>query len=83
MYQTVGHSAVSLYAEAMGGLPLFRGKIYGASVATQSNDYVPTSGDEVEDLYNLLVRARDEVPFDAVCTGAILSDYQRIRVENV
>ena len=26
MYQTVGHTAISLYAEAM-GLPLFRGKV--------------------------------------------------------
>lgn len=83
MYQTVGHSAVSLYAEAMGGLPLFKGKICGGSVATKSNDYSPTRGDEVEDLYDLLVGARYEVEFDAVCTGAILSDYQRIRVENV
>jgi diphthamide synthase (EF-2-diphthine--ammonia ligase) len=26
MYQTVGHTAISLYAEAM-GLPLFRGQV--------------------------------------------------------
>lgn len=83
MYQTVGHSAISLYAEAMGGLPLFRGKIKGSSLATTSNNYSPTNDDEVEDLYDLLKGIRSQLEFDAICTGAILSDYQRIRVENV
>jgi len=83
MYQTVGHSAISLYAEAMGGLPLFCGSISGSSIATKSNNYTPTDGDEVEDLYKILMTAQSQVYFDAICTGAILSDYQRIRVENV
>ena len=26
---------------------------------------------------------KDKIGFDAVCSGAILSDYQRVRVENV
>ena len=39
-------------------------------------DYTPNADDEVEDLYDLIVAARAEVPFDAVCSGAILSDYQ-------
>ena len=39
-------------------------------------DYTPNDEDEVEDLHDLIVAARDKVPFDAVCSGAILSDYQ-------
>ena len=45
--------------------------------------YTPNTKDEVEDLYDLIVSARAEVEFDAVCSGAILSDYQRVRVESV
>ena len=81
MYQTVGHQAIDLYAEAM-DKPLFRGEIRGSSV-NQSSDYEQTKQDEVEDLYDLLVKIKSEIEFDAVCSGAILSDYQRVRVENV
>ena len=80
-FQTVGHQAIDLYAEAM-NLPLFRGDITGSSVNTGSC-YKPTVNDEVEDLHELLLKIKKEVNFDAVCSGAILSDYQRIRVENV
>ncbi|PIK34116.1 putative diphthine--ammonia ligase isoform X1, partial [Apostichopus japonicus] len=54
MFQTVGHHAIDLYAEAM-DLPLFRQDITGTSVV-KDKDYQPTSGDEVEDLYELLKR---------------------------
>ena len=41
-------------------------------------------GDEVEDLYNLLQSVKQKIPdVQAVCSGAVLSDYQRLRVENV
>lgn len=52
MYQTVGHHAVELYAEAM-DLPLYRRTIRGLSLNTGRN-YTATEGDEVEDLYELL-----------------------------
>lgn len=52
MYQTVGHQAIELYAEAM-GLPLYRRTIQGSSLNTGKN-YSKTDGDEVEDLYELL-----------------------------
>lgn len=52
MYQTVGHHAVELYAEAM-DLPLYRRTIQGLSLNTGRN-YTATEGDEVEDLYELL-----------------------------
>jgi diphthine-ammonia ligase len=81
MYQTVGHEAIDLYARAL-RLPLIRGDITRSSVDV-GRDYRPNPNDEVEDLYDLIVKARKEVEFDAVCSGAILSDYQRVRVENV
>ncbi|XP_037086605.1 diphthine--ammonia ligase-like [Pollicipes pollicipes] len=81
MYQTVGHSSIHLYAEAM-DLPLYRASIKGAAHASDK-EYSPTEGDEVEDLHRLLSKIKDDVNFEAVSVGAILSDYQRVRVENV
>ena len=52
MYQTVGHQAIDLYADAM-DLPLYRRIIQGSSLDTSRN-YRETEGDEVEDLYQLL-----------------------------
>ncbi|XP_027725822.1 diphthine--ammonia ligase isoform X3 [Vombatus ursinus] len=52
MYQTVGHQAIELFAEAM-GLPLYRQTIKGTSVET-GRMYTRCEGDEVEDLYELL-----------------------------
>lgn len=53
MYQSVGHMGVGLYAEAV-GVPLFRRIIEGTSLNTTTITYIPTDGDEVEDLYLLL-----------------------------
>lgn len=52
MYQTVGHHAIDLYAEAL-DLPLYRGFIKGTSVNTE-RVYTACQEDEVEDLYQLL-----------------------------
>ncbi|KAL6081252.1 hypothetical protein STEG23_025072, partial [Scotinomys teguina] len=52
MYQTVGHHAIDLYAEAM-ALPLYRRTIRGRSLET-GKMYTTCEGDEVEDLYELL-----------------------------
>lgn len=52
MYQTVGHQAIELYADAM-ALPLYRRTIQGSSLNIGRN-YSRTEGDEVEDLYELL-----------------------------
>nr|XP_009858382.1 diphthine--ammonia ligase isoform X1 [Ciona intestinalis]XP_026690168.1 diphthine--ammonia ligase isoform X2 [Ciona intestinalis] len=81
MYQTVGHEAIEYYAEAM-DLPLYMREIAGASKSTNLN-YDQVDGDEVEDLYLLLKHIQSELEYEAVSCGAILSDYQRLRVENV
>lgn len=83
MYQTVGVELVPKIAEAM-QLPLFQRTITGCSISPDSNAYEPVPGDETEDLFVLLqdvLLAHPDVT--AVSTGAIFSDYQRLRVESV
>jgi len=63
-------------------LPLYRRETKGYSVQ-RGKSYEPTDNDEVEDLYNLLAEVKETENIEAVASGAILSDYQRVRVENV
>lgn len=82
MYQTVGHDAIHLYSECM-DVPLYRREILGGSVL-QSSDYTVTPDDETEDLYELLKEVLEHHPdIKGVSVGAILSNYQRVRVEHV
>lgn len=84
MYQTVGHDALYIYAEAMGNIPFVRRRISGRPLSlekTYSPDTNPT--DEVEDLYDLLKEVKDRFGVEAVSVGAIFSEYQSVRVENV
>lgn len=88
MYQTIGHTVIPLYSEAL-GLPLYRQEITGAAV-NQNKSYSPfirdaaDSPDETESLLPLLRKVKTAHPqVNAVSTGAILSDYQRTRVESV
>ncbi|XP_071414126.1 diphthine--ammonia ligase isoform X3 [Pithys albifrons albifrons] len=81
MYQTVGHHAVDLYADAL-DLPLYRGFIKGTSV-NMGRVYTACQEDEVEDLYHLMKLVKDKEGVEGVSVGAILSDYQRVRVEDV
>ena len=82
MYQTVGHDAVHLQAECM-NLPLYREDIHGQSI-DQGLNYAATANDETEDLFRLLSRVKTTHPdIQAVSVGALLSTYQRTRVENV
>ncbi|KAI5072248.1 hypothetical protein GOP47_0012354 [Adiantum capillus-veneris] len=82
MYQTVGHQVVVAYAQCM-GLPLYRRRIRGSS-RLQELRYTQTEYDEVEDLFLLLRAVQIDFPeLGAVSSGAIASDYQRMRVENV
>ncbi|KAK9483645.1 hypothetical protein V1527DRAFT_491649 [Lipomyces starkeyi] len=82
MYQTVGHSVLNLYSDCF-ELPMYRAPITGSSVTTEL-DYATTATDETEDLYALLQTVKAMHPdVEAVSVGAILSTYQRSRVENV
>ncbi|KAG0025722.1 hypothetical protein BGZ81_006942 [Podila clonocystis] len=82
MYQTVGHDVIHLYEECL-QVPLYRQTIKGTPIE-QGSDYVKTEMDETEDLYELLHSVKEKHPdLQAVSVGAILSNYQRIRVENV
>ncbi|KAG0256494.1 hypothetical protein BG011_004463 [Mortierella polycephala] len=82
MYQTVGHDVIHLYKDCL-DLPLYRQEIKGRPIE-QGSDYVATAEDETEDLYELLHKAKTAHPdLEAVSVGAILSNYQRIRVEHV
>ncbi|KAI5783274.1 hypothetical protein FPQ18DRAFT_238094, partial [Pyronema domesticum] len=85
MYQTIGHSLLPLYASSI-GLPLYRHAIDGSSGNAQLN-YEPSktgANDETEDLYLLLKSIKKQHPnVVAVTSGAILSNYQRTRVESV
>jgi diphthine-ammonia ligase len=82
MYQTVGASLISLYGEAL-DVPLYRQEIRGSAVI-HDRDYHEQKDDETEDLVPLLRLAMQHHPeANAVSTGAILSTYQRTRVESV
>ncbi|OTB07552.1 hypothetical protein M426DRAFT_46711, partial [Hypoxylon sp. CI-4A] len=87
MYQTVGHQVIPLYAQAT-GLPLFRQPILGTAVdhskSYQDPDGQSLQADETESLVPLLRAVLATHPeINALCTGAILSTYQRTRVESV
>lgn len=92
MYQTVGHDAVEAIARAM-ELPLYRAEIRGKpnNVELVYGARDPTKpvtqemmDDETEDMYHLLVRVKQAHPdIEGVSVGAILSNYQRDRVEHV
>ena len=82
MYQTVGHDAMHLQAECL-SIPLYREYITGQSI-DQALNYTVTKNDETEDLLRLLKTVTEAHPeIEAVSVGAILSNYQRARVENV
>lgn len=84
MYQTVGHTVIPLYEEAL-GIPLFRQEIAGSAVNTNRDYSAPQDGeDETESLIPLLQKVKKTIPeANAISTGAILSTYQRTRVESI
>lgn len=83
MFQTVGHDVVSYY-EKCTGLPIFRHPIKRGGSKNLEMNYTRTLNDEIEDLYSLLLEVKTAVPdIEAVSVGAILSSYQRTRVEDV
>lgn len=82
MFQTVGHDIIEYYSECL-EVPLYRQEINGTS-KNQRLEYSITDEDEIEDLYVLLKMVKEKHPdVEGVSCGAILSHYQRTRVENV
>ncbi|KAI5893422.1 uncharacterized protein SCHCODRAFT_02498721 [Schizophyllum commune H4-8] len=90
MYQTVGQDAIEyvaqcldvpLYRRVISGTSLEQGSEYGSRAASSSSG---VKGDETEDLYELLHDVKRHHPdVQGVSAGAILSNYQRVRVEHV
>ena len=90
MYQTAGHGVAPLYSDAL-DLPIFRQEISGSAInpsktyehAVEDQNSSRTI-DETEDLMSLLHRILQKYPHvNAVSSGAILSTYQRTRIESV
>ncbi|RXK37738.1 hypothetical protein M231_04987 [Tremella mesenterica] len=91
LYQSVGTRLIPFIAQAS-GLPLYtrviRGKALerGAEYGSRSHIAVNEGdeGDETEDLYELLREVMIAHPeATALSSGAILSSYQRLRIEHV
>ena len=94
MYQTIGHAVIPLYEEAL-GIPLYRAPIIGEARDTSriyrydvedqlADSELVEDDDETESLMPLLRRIKKENPTaNALSAGAILSTYQRTRIENV
>jgi diphthine-ammonia ligase len=96
MFQTVGHTVIPLYEQAL-GIPVYRQPIFGSAIQTgtsYSHAHISqasssevgdeASQDETESIVPLLKRIMAEHPSaNALSTGAILSTYQRTRVESV
>ncbi|CCE72743.1 Piso0_000337 [Millerozyma farinosa CBS 7064] len=82
MFQTAGHGVIKYYSEAL-DVPLYRRRIQGSS-KNQALEYSKTEDDEIEDLETLLREVLTKhSDIEAISSGAILSHYQRNRVENV
>lgn len=95
MYQTAASEVVQTLVEDCLEVPLILYPRKGKSVQTglvydhhdsaaESEAPPPPEHDEVEDLFAALQLAQQRFPeIEAVSSGAILSTYQRVRVENV
>src|SRR3989338_6413144 len=64
MYQTVGHSAIEAYTNCFDPpLPLIRETISVASISgPRDEEEEQVKADEVEDLYSLLVKVKEQFP---------------------
>jgi len=81
-FQTIGHATAPALAAAT-GLPLLRRRLTGRSTSTGMGYSAAVAGDEVEDLTALLVAAAARFRgLQGVISGAVGSDYQRLRVEH-
>lgn len=81
MYQTVGSEIVKVLGKCL-DLPLYEYKTKCLTI-NKNLDYTKINDDEVEDLYTALSEIRSKISFEGISSGAILSRYQKNRVENV
>ena len=86
MYQTVGVEIVPYISQCL-EVPLISRTIIGKPLNTElyyETEESKDATDEVEDLYVLLKQVKNMHPeVQAVASGAICSNYQRLRVEQV
>jgi diphthine-ammonia ligase len=84
MYQTAASEVVRTLVEDCLEVPLLLHQLVGTSRNTSLvYDNSSDEGDEVEDLFVAIRKAKEEFQVQAVCSGAILSTYQRVRIEHV
>lgn len=84
MYQTAASEVLPVLVEECLGVPLILHRRVGKSVNTSLVYETTSDSDEVEDLHQALAAALEEFPsVQAVSSGAILSTYQRVRIEHV
>lgn len=83
MYQTAASEVVRTLVEDCLCVPLLCHKRAGRSVNTTLVYQGGSPSDEVEDLFLALQEARGQFQIEAVSSGAILSTYQRVRIEHV
>lgn len=82
MYQCAGTEVIDAIGQAF-EVALIRRPMNGLPIAIHANEYQPTEGDEVEDLYLLLEECKQQFPgVEGITTGAVFSNYQKQRVEN-
>mmetsp|Transcript_14354 Transcript_14354/g.22147 ORF Transcript_14354/g.22147 Transcript_14354/m.22147 type:complete len:914 (+) Transcript_14354:104-2845(+) len=85
MYQTAGSEVVKTQVEECIGVPFYMREIHGQSkIKSLVYENDGDGSDEVEDLYILLEQIIANHPeIEGVSSGAILSTYQRTRIEHV
>ncbi|XBW36280.1 hypothetical protein QEN19_001869 [Hanseniaspora menglaensis] len=84
MFQTCGHDLIEKYP-LVTSVPIEFGSIKADTslVTTLTYDKEEKFGkDEIEELFDLLKKCSEKYDFEAVSVGAILSSYQRNRVED-
>ncbi|KAA8495533.1 Diphthine--ammonia ligase [Porphyridium purpureum] len=87
MFQSAGSALVQQIADCM-RIPLYVARFDGTEGAIAKNTelaYRATPGDEVEVLFELVrcVVQKHHTDIEGILSGAILSDYQRLRVESI
>ncbi|CCF59624.1 hypothetical protein KAFR_0H02150 [Kazachstania africana CBS 2517] len=85
MFQTVGFDIVSYYSSCISKtIAIHRWPIVKNTSKNVKLNYTQTQDDEIEQLFEFLKNLQFKYPeLEAVSVGAILSSYQRNRVENV